>query len=228
MSKQGQIEVLYEDNHLIFVKKPCNMPVQADSSGDTDLQSAIKSYLKSKYNKPGEVYLGLVHRLDRPVGGVMVFCKTSKAAARISEQIRQNQMGKTYLAVVQGSSPDGGTLSDYLIKNENTNTVSVCSAGLAGAKYAELSFETIGRKDGFSLVKIALKTGRSHQIRVQMKNAGFPLWGDNRYGSGKPGQQIALWSCSISLIHPTKKEAMTISAPSPDSFPWTLFAGEQA
>lgn len=215
------LQVLYEDNHLLFVKKPPNMPVQADSSGDLDVLSALKAYIKEKYEKPGEVYLGLVHRLDRPVGGAVVFCRTSKAAARVSEQIRAGAMEKTYLAVVSGNPPESGHIVDYLVKDGTTNMVRVCEESAPGAKRAALSYETLAREGGLALVRVQLETGRSHQIRVQMKHAGFPLWGDNRYGNGKPGEQIALWSYEIGLEHPTKKEKITVQCPPPKEYPWT-------
>jgi 23S rRNA pseudouridine1911/1915/1917 synthase len=223
----NNLRVLYEDNHLIFVQKPPNMPVQGDSSGDPDLLSAVKAHIKEKYGKPGEVYIGMVHRLDRPVGGAIVFCRTSKAAARISRQIRQSEMGKEYLAVVQGRLEGRGVLMDYLKKDSRANMVSICREGDQGAKYAELSYEALSSAQGgdgpLTLVKVSLVTGRSHQIRVQLKGAGFPLWGDNRYGGGKPGQQIALWSSEISLSHPTKKELIKVSCPPPQTEPWSLF-----
>ena len=219
-----KLNILYEDNHLIFVEKSVNIPVQADSSGDEDLQTALKRYIKEKYQKPGEVFLGIAHRLDRPVGGAMVFCKTSKAAARVSEQIRKNEMGKVYLAVVCGNAESGqNTLINYLVKDEKNNMVRTCEEGEKGAKYAELAYKVVGRNGDLSLVSVTLKTGRSHQIRVQMKAAGLPLWGDNRYGSGKPGQQIALWSSRITLIHPTKKEPLTVVSAPPKQHPWSLF-----
>ncbi|MGI5898907.1 MAG: RluA family pseudouridine synthase [Christensenellales bacterium] len=222
-----EVKILYEDNHLIFVEKPPNMPVQGDSSGDFDLLSAVKAYIKEKHGKPGEAYIGMVHRLDRPVGGAMVFCRTSKAAARVSQQIRLGNMDKIYLAVVQGLCEGGKTLKDYLKKDPKLNMVHICPESDEGAKYAELSYEAISSAESsegaLTLVKVRLVTGRSHQIRVQMKGAGLPLWGDSRYGGGKPGQQIALWSNEISLTHPTTKERINVLCPPPKINPWSLF-----
>ncbi len=214
--------VLYEDNHLLAVEKPVNMPCQADDSGDLDLLTLMKDYLKEKYQKPGQVYLGLVHRLDRPVGGVMVFARTSKAAARLSQQIRLGQVDKTYLAVVRGAPPQAQRLTDYLIKDARTNSSRVCAPD-AGGKFAALSYRRCGQADGLSLVRVALETGRSHQIRVQMAHAGYPLWGDSRYGGGKPGQQIALWCAQMALTHPTLKTPLCVSCLPPDRDPWSLF-----
>lgn len=221
MSAQ-ELRVLYEDNHVLAVEKPVNVPCQADVSGDTDLLTLGKAWIRQKYQKPGAVYLGLVHRLDRPVGGAMVFAKTSKAAARLSEQIREKETGKTYFAIVKGSAPKQMRLEDYLIKDARTNTSRVCGKN-EGGKYAALAFECMGCAQGLSLIKVKLETGRSHQIRVQMAHAGLPLWGDNRYGGGKPGQQIALWCAQMQVSHPTKKTLLTVNCPPPQGFPWSLF-----
>ena len=157
------INIIYEDNHLLVVEKPINVPVQGDKSGDEDLLTMLKKYLKEKYNKPGDVYLGLVHRLDRPVGGVMVFAKTSKAAKRLSKQVQKHEMKKIYMAVIEGKVSDSGTFIDKLKKDEKTNITKVSDDG----KEAELSYDLIGFINNLSLVRINLKTGRSHQIRVQ-------------------------------------------------------------
>ena len=215
--------VLYEDNHLLVVAKPPNLPVQADSSGDEDLLTAMKAYIKQKYGKPGEVYLGLVHRLDRPVGGAMVFARTSKAAARLSEQVRTREMGRTYLAVVRGDPPKEGALRHFLLKDERTNTSRAVSEGTKGAKEARLTYRVLARREGLSLCEIHLQTGRSHQIRVQFVSSGWPLWGDARYGGGKPGEQIALWGCALDLTHPTRKEHLHIACPPPDRPPFSIF-----
>lgn len=201
--------VVYEDNHVLVAVKPPNMLSQADKTGDSDILSVLKEYVKVKYNKPGKVYLGLVHRLDRPVGGLMVFARTSKAAARLSQQMQQHLMGREYLCVVTGDVKDSFTLQDYLIKNEKLNKVSVCEADVKGAQLAILHGECIARRNGTALCAIRLETGRNHQIRVQMANAGAPLWGDNRYGQGIPGQQIALWGYKLTFEHPTTHEIMT-------------------
>ena len=207
------IRVLYEDNHLLVVEKPMNVPVQADASGDKDLLTACKGYIKERYQKPGEVYLGLVHRLDRPVGGVMVFARTSKAAARLTEQFSAHKAQKRYVAMVAGSAPSEGRLTDFLLKNESTNTTSVVQEGTLGAKQARLSFRTLARAEGLSLLDVNLQTGRPHQIRVQLSHAGFPIKGDQRYNpDAQVGEQIRLWAYALTIAHPTLKEPMTFYA----------------
>ena len=181
------INIIYEDNHLLVVEKKPNILVQADDTKDTDLLTLLKEYLKEKYNKPGNVYLGLVHRLDRPVGGVMVFAKTSKCASRLSEQVRTRKFEKTYYAVLCGKAKSSDELVDKLEKDNKTNMVKVSENG----KEAILDYELIDCKDNMSLVKIKLKTGRSHQIRVQFASRDLPLYGDQRYNKGaKVGEQI--------------------------------------
>ncbi len=212
------IRVLYEDNHLLVVEKPANVPVQADASGDEDLLTACKGYIKEKYQKPGEVYLGLVHRLDRPVGGVMVFARTSKAAARLTEQFSAHRAKKRYAAVAEGYAPAEGRLTDWLLKNETTNTTSVVKEGTPGAKQAKLSFRTLVRDKGLSLLDVDLQTGRPHQIRVQLSHAGFPIHGDQRYNpNATVGEQIRLWAYALTIAHPTLKEEMTFYALPPFS-----------
>ena len=207
------IRVLYEDNHLLVVEKPANVPVQADASGDEDLLTACKGYIKEKYAKPGEVYLGLVHRLDRPVGGVMVFARTSKAAARLTEQFSAHRARKRYAAIVEGEAPAEGRLTDFLLKNESTNTTAVVAVGTPGAKQAKLSFRTLAREKGLSLLDVDLQTGRPHQIRVQLSHAGYPIHGDQRYNpAAKVGEQIRLWAYALTIAHPTLKEEMTFYA----------------
>lgn len=214
------MKILYEDNHLLVVEKPVNIPVQADDSNDSDLLSMLKGYLKEKYNKPGNVYLGLVHRLDRPVGGVMVFARTSKAASRLSKIIADRKLNKTYLAVVEGNTvKKSDTLEDYLIKNSKTNTVTVTTSDKG--KYACLDYELINSRDDLNLVRINLHTGRSHQIRVQFSSRNMPLWGDQRYNTNsKIHQQIALWSYQLSFPHPITKEVLTFTSEPPNSYPW--------
>lgn len=220
-----QIKILYEDNHLLVVVKPPNIPVQGDISGDLDLLTLLKDDIKIRYNKPGNVFLGLVHRLDRPVGGVMIFAKTSKAASRLSEQIREHEMGKIYLCVVQGCPENlKGRLDDHLLKDTKVNVVSVVEPGTPGSKQAILDYEVIGRTEGISLNKVNLLTGRSHQIRVQMANNGTPLFGDTKYGHpGNKEHQLALWSYELSVFHPVTKERMTFTSSPPDQYPWNLF-----
>ncbi|MEG1500035.1 MAG: RNA pseudouridine synthase, partial [Clostridia bacterium] len=191
------VEVLFEDNQIIVVKKPQNVLSQGDSTEDKDLLSMIKDYLKEKYNKPGEAFVGLVHRLDRPTGGVMVFAKNSKSAARLSLQIQNGEFKKAYLAVLVGTPRDRvGNLSHYLKKDEKTNTVSIMPQTEEGAKLAELHYEIIAEKNELSLAKIVLKTGRSHQIRVQMASLKTPVFGDAKYGSNSIGNgfNLALWA----------------------------------
>ena len=215
-----KINIIYEDNHLLVVEKPINMPVQADDSHDLDLLTLLKADLKKRYHKPGNVYLGLVHRLDRPVGGVMVFAKTSKAASRLSEQVRTHQLKKEYYAIVLGKIEEKGHLEDYLLKNEKKNIVTVHPQG----KHAILDFTRLQYKKDMSLVKIQLKTGRSHQIRVQFSHHGYPLFGDQKYSKkAKPGQQIALFSHAITFQHPTTKETLHFSLSLPCHYPWNEF-----
>jgi 23S rRNA pseudouridine1911/1915/1917 synthase len=221
------IPILFEDNHILVVVKPPNMPSQEDESKDPDLLSSLKAMIKAKYGKPGNVYLGLVHRLDRPVGGVMLFAKTSKAASRLSDAVRTRTIHKTYTAVVRGvPKPSQATLKHFLLKDERTNTVSVVeAAGSPSAKEAILDYEVLESSENgkLSLVRIRLHTGRPHQIRVQLAAIGCPLFGDQRYGYAvnKPGQQIALWATHLSLQHPTLKEPMSFSSAPPASEPWT-------
>ena len=218
-----EIPVLYEDNHLLVVVKPPNLPVQADRSGDDDLLSILKRYIGQKYEKPGAVYLGLVHRLDRPVGGVMVFARTSKAASRLSQAFAGHAQDKRYLAVAQGDIPDARTLEDWLWKDSATGTVRVVDPGVSGAKAAKLDTRPLARRNGLTLIEVRLHTGRAHQIRVQHAHAGFPLWGDARYGGGRPGQQIALWACALGFEHPVRHEPMRFTAPPPMTGAWAEF-----
>ena len=219
------VRIVYMDNHLLVVEKPPNMPTQADASGDLDLQTCMKGYLKEACGKPGDVYLGLVHRLDRPVGGLVVLARTSKAAARLSEQARTHALERVYCAVVRGDAPPTATWTDWLRKDEATNTVTVVPPATLGAKEARLSLTCLARADGLSLLRVQLFTGRSHQIRVQCAHAGLPLWGDARYGQGRPGQQIALWGMALCCAHPTLRTAMRFaSLPPLEADPWRGFA----
>ncbi len=211
------LKIVYEDNHIIVVVKPPAVPVQADKTGDVDLLTLVKEYIKVKYNKPGNVYLGLVHRLDRMVGGLIVFAKTSKAASRLSEYIRRREFKKRYVCIVNGVLEGSGTLNNYLVKNERLNISKVVSKDVKNAKEASLKYEAIKSfkyhdKD-YTFVKIDLLTGRHHQIRVQMAEAGYPLYGDIKYGEkvNKVGQSLALWSCYLSFYHPTKDEYLEFS-----------------
>lgn len=220
------IPILYEDNHLLLVEKPINIPVQEDSSGDRDLLTILKDDLKVRYEKPGQVYLGLVHRLDRPVGGVMVFAKTSKAAARLSDMMRRHVIERNYLAVVHGPlNKRRGQLVHYLYKDERKNKVTVVSPNHPKAKKAVLDFEVLEVKNGYSLLSVNLQTGRPHQIRVQLSAMGHPIYGDQKYGEhlNQRGQQIALWSHSISFEHPVKKEPITLRSFPSRQHPWNLW-----
>jgi len=201
--------IVYEDNHVLVAVKPPNMLSQADKTGDTDILSELKEYIRVAYNKPGNVYLGLVHRLDRPVGGLMVFAKTSKAASRLTAQFKVHDVGREYLCVVTGPVKDSFTRINYLIKDERRNKVIVCEADVKGAQQAILHGRCVARRDGTALVAIRLETGRSHQIRVQMADYKAPLWGDNKYGTGIPGQQIALWGYRLTFEHPTTHALLT-------------------
>jgi len=213
--------ILYEDNHIIVVEKKINIPVCEDESRDEDLLNIIKKYLKEKYNKPGNVYLGLVHRLDRPVGGVMVFAKTSKAASRLSEQVRLNKLHKEYLAVLDNDKINlEGTFKDNLLKDSKTNIVKVDKSG----KEAILNYKVIDKKDNKTLVKVNLITGRSHQIRVQFSHHGYPLFGDQKYNkNAKVGEQIALFAHALTFEHPTTKEIMHFEAKMPGRYPFSIF-----
>ncbi len=200
------IKVLYEDNHLLVVVKPENIPSQKDSSNDKDMTSYVKDYLKEKYNKPGNVYVGLVHRLDRPTGGIMVFAKTSKAASRLTEQIRNNEMHKCYLAVIEGIlDKKEGTIKDKIKRLDNGDSV-ISEDG----KEAILNYQVIAEKDNMSLINIDLLTGRHHQIRVQFANLGHPLCGDQRYNK-QDKTQLALFAYQLEFIHPVKKEKMVFT-----------------
>lgn len=214
------INIIYEDNHLLVVEKPINIPVQEDSSGDLDFLTMIKDFIKKRDNKPGNAYLGLVHRLDRPVGGIMVFAKTSKCASRLSEQVRNRSFNKTYYAVVEGKIDSKGKFKDRLLKDTKKNIVRVDSIG----KEAVLEYELISYKNNLSLVKINLKTGRSHQIRVQFSYHRYPLYGDQKYNkNSRPKEQIALFASSISFKHPISKEVVSFTLKIPNKYPWNLF-----
>ncbi len=207
-----KLNVLYEDNHIIVVEKIVNIPSQADKTGDVDMLSIIKDYIKEKYNKPGNVYLGLVHRLDRPVGGVMVFAKTSKAAARLSEQVRAKIFKKKYLVIANGNFENkSGTLEDYLVKNQAKNMSRVTDKSNKNAKLAVLDYEVLKYDKDLDLcvVKIDLHTGRHHQIRVQLSSRNHSIYGDQKYGGRGHGKQICLWAYSLQIEHPiTKKEML--------------------
>ena len=206
------LKVIFEDNHIIVIEKIPNIPSQSDKTGDMDMLTIVKQYIKEKYHKPGNVYLGLVHRLDRPVGGIMVFAKTSKSASRLSNQVREKTIKKKYLAVVDGKfEKEKGTLEDYLYKDERNNISKVVKPTKKNAKLAKLDYEVLKydvAKD-LSLVKINLHTGRHHQIRVQLANFGHSIFGDQKYGKRGKGKQIRLWAYELTIQHPITKEQMT-------------------
>lgn len=222
MEELPKINVIYEDNHLLVIEKIVNIPVQKDNSNDIDMVTILKEYRKRKENKKGDAYIGLIHRLDRPVGGIMVFAKTSKAASRLSEQIRNNEFKKIYYAVVEGNISDKGHLEDYTIKDnkENKSYITTKDKG----KIAILDYEVISRKDSLSLVKINLVTGRSHQIRVQFSSRGYPLVGDVKYNDkAKVGTNIALFAKSITFKHPITKEVMSFELDLSNRYPFNIF-----
>ena len=216
------IDILYEDNHLLVVVKPPNLPVQQDSSRDPDLLSILKGYIGHKYQKPGNVYLGLVHRLDRPVGGVMVFARTSKAAARLSKDFAAHAQTRRYLAVLQGTLDAPREMEDFLLKGQD-GMVRVVAGDVPGAKAARLQTSPLAHDGPRTLADVQLYTGRAHQIRVQHAHAGLPLWGDARYGGGRPGQQIALWAYCLQFKHPTRDEELRFAFPPPREGIWEAF-----
>lgn len=222
MEKFQKINILYEDNHIIVVEKPVNIPVCEDESGDIDLLNMLKMYIKDKYNKPGNVFLGLVHRLDRPVGGVMVFARTSKAASRLSDQVREHKLEKIYYAVVENKIAKEGEFIDYLTKDSKKNISYVTNK--KDGKEAILNYKAIGYKKKFSLVEIHLKTGRSHQIRVQFSSRGYPLVGDSKYNPNSDNKtSIALFAKKLSFYHPISSDKLSFELKMPKRYPFNLF-----
>lgn len=222
------LKVIYEDNHIIVVEKPANIPSQGDKTGDLDMLTIIKAYLKEKYNKPGNVYLGLVHRLDRPVGGVMVFAKTSKAAARLSEQVREKVFKKKYLVIVNGKFEEKkGTLKDYLLKNERLNKSRVVEEGTKNSKYAELDYEVLkyDKEQNLSLLKINLHTGRHHQIRVQLSSRDHSIYGDAKYNGRGSARQLYLWAYELTIQNVVSKEEMTFTSIPEKEKAWKILEG---
>lgn len=219
------INVIYEDNHIIVVEKPFNIPTQLDDSGDIDMLSMVKEYVRLKYNKKGEAYIGLVHRLDRVAGGVMVFARTSKAASRLSEQIRNRTFKKEYFTVVENIvKKDSDLLVDYIVKDSKNNVVKVVDKSKRDAKEAKLKYELIETKELLSLLRVDLLTGRPHQIRIQFSSRNNPIFGDGKYRSTyKSKKGIALWSYKISFVHPTKQEEMVFELYPPKVSPWDKF-----
>jgi 23S rRNA pseudouridine1911/1915/1917 synthase len=220
------LDILYEDNHLIGLNKPCGWPTTHFDGSEETVDRLVKSYLKEKHNKPGNVYLGVVHRLDKPVSGALVFARTSKAAARLSEQFRDGAVEKVYWAVVeQGEKPtargpwassDNGSLDDWLLHDDESHRVRVVPADTPGAKPARLLFQVRGRHKGLTWLELRPHTGRKHQLRVQLAERGCPIYGDRKYGSTHPlGDAIALHARSLTFLHPTTHEPVTLKAEVP-------------
>ena len=221
-----KFDILYEDNHIIVVLKPQMTACCPDESKDENLLDMVKEYIKITYQKPGNVYVGLVHRLDRPTGGVMVYAKTSKAASRLGEGMQTGDFEKKYLTVVCGAlDAERGTLSNYVRKNTVNNMVYICTPSEDGAKYAELDYKVLEKTDKYSLAEVRLHTGRTHQIRVQMAGISHPVFGDMRYGGALAQKgKLALWAYSLSFTHPTTKERMKFMAyPVETETPWKEF-----
>ena len=219
----AMIKILYEDNHVLVVLKPANIPVQEDSSKDEDLLTMLKKYIKEKYNKPGNVYLGLVHRLDRPVSGIMVFAKTSKAASRLSEQVRENKFIKKYKLVVHGElNQSSGILFDRLLKDTRNNIVKVSPNG----KDSSLEYKVIDydKTHELSLIEVKLITGRSHQIRVQFSSRNHPLYADQKYNPTPDFDNIALFAYHLEFFHPTTKQLLVFEENLPNKKPWNYFS----
>lgn len=229
MNLDTSLQILYEDNHLIAVNKKASDLSQGDSSGDEPLDARIKRYLAVKYNKPGEVFLGVVHRLDRPVSGVVLYARTSKALARMNEIFRTREVRKIYWAVVSEKPPQAeGRLENYLRKNEKQNKSFVYNEPVEGTRRAELTYKLAGVSERYYLLEIELHTGRHHQIRAQLAVAGMPVKGDLKYGAKRsnPDGSISLHARSLQFIHPVKKEEILIIAPLPQTGIWKLFEGK--
>jgi 23S rRNA pseudouridine1911/1915/1917 synthase len=224
------IEVLYEDNHLIAVNKKSSDLSQKDKTGDSSIDSEIKKYLAEKYNKPGEVFLGIVHRLDRPVGGVMLFARTSKALERLNEIFRTREVKKTYLAIVAERPPeDEAVLTNFLKKNEQQNKTYVYENEVKGSKSASLTYRLAGRSDRYFLLEIELHSGRHHQIRAQLAKIGCPVKGDLKYGYPRSNEDgsISLFARRLEFLHPVKKEKLAITAHFPKGDVWKLFINSE-
>lgn len=216
--------ILYEDNHIIAVSKTCHEIVQGDKTGDTPLSETVKAYIKEKYNKPGEVFLGVTHRLDRPTTGVVLFARTSKALSRLNEMFKSHEkIQKTYWAIVQTPPPTPqGRLENYLWRNEKQNKSFIVKPGTKDAKHAILSYKTISQSDRYTLLEINLETGRHHQIRCQLAALGCPIRGDLKYGAKRsnPDGGISLHARKIEFIHPVSKQIISITSPVPDDILW--------
>jgi 23S rRNA pseudouridine1911/1915/1917 synthase len=225
---EAPLEILYADNHLLAVNKPAGLPCQPDASGDPTLVEAVRAYLKERYHKPGNVFVGLVHRLDRPVAGVMVLARTSKAAARLSAAFREGRVEKTYRVVVSGSFENAaGRLTHWLRKVSRRRRSEVAAPDTPGAREAILDYRVVDTLGGSSLLEVALQTGRSHQIRVQLAATGHPILGDLKYGAAGalPGGGIALYARRLRFDHPTRDQLVEIVAPPPPGWPWPGSSG---
>ena len=219
--------ILYEDNHLLIVCKQAGEIVQGDKTGDEPLVERMKAYLKVRYNKPGEVFLGVPHRLDRPVSGVVVFARTSKALARLNDMFRRGEVHKTYLALVCAPPPqERGTLTHWLVRNEQQNKSYAHDHERPGSKQAVLDYELAGRSDRYCLLRVNLRTGRHHQIRCQLAAIGCPIRGDLKYGAPRsnPDGSISLCAHEVSFSHPVTHAPIHITAPLPDEGPWRAFS----
>lgn len=223
-------QIVYEDNHLIIINKLPSQIVQGDKTGDLCMADLIKDYLKQKYDKPGNVFCGVVHRLDRPVSGLVIFAKTSKALSRLNEQIKHHEIRKTYWAVVKNAPPTPeATLTDYLLRNEKQNKSYVVKAGTSGAKEAILHYLTLAQSSGgYYLLEVDLQTGRHHQIRAQLAGMGCPIKGDLKYGfpRSNPDASISLHARRIEFVHPVRKEPMSFVADVPQGSFFEVFLGE--
>jgi 23S rRNA pseudouridine1911/1915/1917 synthase len=220
------VRVLYEDNHLIAVLKRSSDLSQGDKTGDTSLETEVKKYIGEKYKKPGDVFLGVVHRLDRPVSGVILYARTSKALTRLNEMFRSTEVKKTYLAIVRERPPeDTQTLTHYLKKNETQNRTYVYDKEVKGSKKASLTYRLVSRSERYYLLEIELHSGRHHQIRAQMAAVGCPIKGDLKYGYSRSNDDgsISLMARRLEFIHPVKKEKIVITAPFPEGDIWNLF-----
>jgi len=220
---------LYEDNHIIIVSKSSGEIVQGDKTGDVPLSETVKEYIKTKHHKPGNVFLGVVHRLDRPVSGVVVFAKTSKALSRLNDMFRMGEVHKTYWAIVQNNPGQGeGVLTDWLVRNEKQNKSYVRSGEGNGAKKAVLEYRVVGATDRYTLLEVILKTGRHHQIRCQLANIGCPIKGDLKYGARRsnPDGSISLLARRVEFVHPVSKQAVSVTAPLPDDNLWRAISPE--
>ncbi len=225
------IDILYEDNHIIAVNKKASDLAQGDKTGDPSLDDGLKKYIAEKYKKPGAVYLGVVHRLDRPVAGVILYARTSKALARLNEMFRTKEVRKTYLAIVRESPPEEeGKIRQFLKKNEKQNKTYVYDKEVKGSKEASLSYKIIGHSEKFYLLEIQLHTGRHHQIRAQLASIGCPIKGDLKYGYARSNEDgsISLLARKIEFTHPVSKMEISITAPLPDNDVWKFFRNSLA